>query len=178
MIKKVNWLIGLSLLGVVICPGGAIAHGANIQYKSTNALQINATYDSGQPMSNAQVTIYAPDDPATPWLTGTTDEKGGFIFVPDPTKVGNWEVKVRQAGHGAMITIPGAIPGGNSPSSLNQNEPNAANQSVTQNQQSVANNVANKNYTPMQKGLMIVSVVWGFVGTALFFSRKSLEQQH
>lgn len=174
MIKKVNWLIGLSLLGVVICPGGAIAHGANIQYKSTNALQINATYDSGQPMSNAQVTIYAPDDPATPWLTGTTDEKGGFIFVPDPTKIGNWEVKVRQAGHGDIISIPGAIPGVNSPSSINQNEPNTENQSVTQNQQSVAN----KNYTPMQKSLMIISVGWGFVGTALFFSRKSLEQQH
>lgn len=174
MIKKINWLIGLSLLGVVSCPGGAIAHGANIQYKSTNALQINATYDSGQPMSNAQVTIYAPDDPATPWLTGTTDEKGGFIFVPDPTKTGNWEVKVRQAGHGDIISIPGAISGGNSPSSINQNEPNAENQSETQNQQLVSS----QNYTPMQKVLMIISVGWGFVGTALFFSRKSLEQQH
>lgn len=174
MIKKINWLIGFSLLGVVICPGGAIAHGANIEYKSTNALQINATYDSGQPMSNAQVTIYAPDDPATPWLTGTTDENGGFIFVPDSTKVGNWEVKVRQAGHGDIISIPGAIPGENSPSSINQNQPNAENQSVTQNQRSVSS----QNYTPIQKGLMIISVGWGFVGTALFFSRKSLEQQH
>ncbi len=171
MIKKINWLIGLSLLGVVICPGGAIAHGANIEYKSTNALQINATYDSGQPMSNAQVTIYAPDDPATPWLTGTTDENGRFIFVPEPTKIGNWEVKVRQAGHGDIISIPGAIPGVNSPSSINHNEPNAENQSVSSQNYS-------QNYTPMQKGLMIISVGWGFVGTALFFSRKSLEQQH
>jgi nickel transport protein len=170
MMKKINWLIGLSLLGVVSCPGDAIAHGANIEYKSTSALQINATYDSGQPMANAQVTIYAPNDPATPWLTGMTDENGGFIFVPDPTKVGNWEVKVRQAGHGDIISIPG----GNSPTAINQNEPNAGSQSLTQNQQSVSSH----KYTPMQKGLMIVSVGWGFVGTALFFSRKSLEQQH
>ncbi len=170
-IKQINWLIGLSLLGVVSCPGDAIAHGANIEYKSTSAMQIKATYDSGQPMANAQVTIYAPDDPATPWLTGMTDENGGFIFVPDPTKVGNWEVKVRQAGHGGIISIPG----GNSPTAINQNKPHAGSQSLTQNQQLVS---SHKYYTPMQKGLMIVSVGWGFVGTALFFSRKSLEQQH
>lgn len=166
MMKKINWLIGLSLLGVVSYPGGAIAHGAKIEYKSTTALQVHATYDSGQPMANAQVTIYAPDAPTTPWLTGTTDENGQFIFVPDPNKIGNWEVKVRQAGHGGIISIPA----NNSPNSNSQNTPNA------QNQSDASPSASSQNYTTMQKGLMIASVVWGFVGTALFFSRKSLEQ--
>ena len=30
----------------------------------------------------------------------------------------------------------------------------------------------NLEYTPMQRGLMIASVIWGCVGTALFFSGR------
>lgn len=157
MMKHNSWMVLLSLLALVGFPGRAIAHGANIEYQTTSAIKINATYDSGQPMSKAQVTIYSPDDPATPWLTGTTDETGGFIFVPAPNKLGNWEIKVRQAGHGDIISIPL----GENQISANQTQP-----------------VSSHNYTPMQKGLMIISVGWGFVGTALFFSRKPLNHQH
>jgi len=154
MIKNKNWIILLSLLAGLGFPDRAIAHGANIAYQTTTAIKINATYDSGQPMATAQVTIYAPDDPVNPWLTGTTTENGDFIFVPDPDKIGNWEVKVRQAGHGDLISISWGD-----------------RQTSTQSNQSVSG----QNYTPMQKGLMIVSVGWGFVGTALFFSRKPVK---
>lgn len=149
--KKINFIILLTFLAGVTMPLRAIAHGANIEYQSTTALKINATYDSGQPMSKAEVSIYSPDNPSTPWLTGSTNESGEFVFIPDPDKIGNWEVKVRQAGHGHIITIP-----------LNDSE-------ISTHQVSSS---SLKNYTPMQKGLMIISVGWGFVGTALFFSRK------
>jgi nickel transport protein len=155
--KKISWISLLMLLAGVTVPMGAIAHGANIAYQSTKALKINASYDSGQPMSKAEVSIYSPDDPSNPWLTGTTNESGEFIFIPDPDQIGNWEVKVRQAGHGHMITIP---------------------VSDSQISTAPASSSSPKNYTPMQKGLMIISVGWGCVGTALFFSRKPLEQSH
>ncbi|MEE9618360.1 MAG: carboxypeptidase regulatory-like domain-containing protein, partial [Anaerolineae bacterium] len=91
-----------------------------------------------------QVTVYAPDDPSTPWLTGVCDEDGRFIFTPDPSKPGTWDVQVRQSGHGDMVHIP------------------------------IGEDVAmtgTTGYTPLQVVLMGACVVWGFVGTALFFLR-------
>lgn len=156
MIENKNWIILLSLVAWLGFPVRAIAHGAKIEYQTTAAIKINATYDSGEPMSKAQISIYSPDDPATPWLTGKTDESGGFMFVPDPNKLGNWEVKVRQAGHGALISI-----------ALGETEMNSQ-----QTQPAFS-----QNYTTMQKALMMVSVGWGFVGTALFFSKKPFKHQ-
>lgn len=131
----------------------AIAHGAKANYRMTSSIEIQAKYDSGQPMKNAQVTIYSPVDPNQPWTKGVTDEKGYFWFTPDYAQTGYWEVKVRQAGHGALISIP-------IDSNVNQN---------SQNSGVVGNN--QQQFSPLQKALMIGSVIWGSVGTALFFYR-------
>lgn len=130
-----------------------LAHGAKLTYQSTQAIEIQATYDDGSPMANAQVVIYAPDDPTTPWLTGMTNPQGQFIFTPDGSQSGNWDIKVRQAGHGDILTIP-----------LTQDTLVSANVSSSQ-----------SNYTPLQKALMAITGIWGFVGTALFFSRKKVQ---
>ena len=151
--SRIFLLIVLAAIGF---PSRAIAHGASIDYQRISGIKINSTYDSGEPMSNAQVSIYSPDNPATPWLTGNTDENGGFIFVPDPNQVGNWEVKVRQAGHGDLITI-----------ALGETEVNSKQ----------IQPVFRPNYTTMQKALMMVCVGWGFVGTALFFSKQPFKHQ-
>jgi len=162
----------LILTLMFICLGGwqerAIAHGANIEYKTAPAIEIQATYDSGTPMANAQVVVYAPDDPNNPWQKGTTDEKGNFRFIPDESKSGYWEVKVRQAGHGGIVTI--AV------DSLNATgNQQSASQSKLGNQQTTEANTilaraSNDNKMP-QKLVAIASVVWGFIGTALFFYR-------
>jgi nickel transport protein len=131
------------------------AHGANISFQSTQAIEIQARYDGGTPMADAQVTVYAPDNPATPWLTGITDEEGKFMFTPDTSLTGNWDIKVRQAGHGDLISIP-----------LGTNGEESA----------VAPVSGNASYTPLQKALMAAVGVWGFVGTALFFSRRKPTQ--
>ena len=123
----------------------ASAHGAKIEYTINMAVEIRATYDTGEPMDGGQVTVYAPDNPSTPWLEGVCDEEGRFVFTPDSSKPGTWDVQVRQAGHGDMVHIPigedMAVSGGT-------------------------------GYTPLQVVLMGACVVWGFVGTALFFSRR------
>jgi nickel transport protein len=137
-------LVFLAVLGQA---GRAIAHGAKLEYKTTQALEIQASYDSGEPMANAQITVYAPGS-SDPWLKGNTDDKGRFTFSPDTTKPGNWEVKVRQAGHGDIATIPV----GNAATTL-------INRGSTGN-------------TPAQTAVMAASVLWGFVGTALFFARR------
>jgi nickel transport protein len=159
--SKWNWLIFLLLLPMLGYEKQTLAHGAQINYRQTKAVEIQAIYDDGTPMKNAQVVIYAPDDPSTPWLKGMTDEQGVFTFVPDSQKSGNWDVKVRQAGHGKIITIPQTALTSSTTEANNLKELASSNNAV---------------YSPLQKIVMAAIGIWGFVGTALFFSRKKAKQ--
>ncbi len=137
----------------------AIAHGVKLDYRSTQALEVQAAYDSGEPMANAQVSVYSPENPSDPWLTGTTDEQGRFTFTPDLAIAGNWDVQVRQAGHGDIISIP--MQGKGASGTLLSSASNSTAPST------------------LQKAVMAGSVIWGMVGTALFFSsRRSKKHAH
>ena len=135
----------LALLLALGMTATAFAHGARIEYTVSMTVEIRAAYDTGEPMAGGQVTVYAPGEPSTPWLTGVCDEEGRFIFTPEPDKPGTWNVQVRQAGHGDMVHIP-----------LGQDVALAG----------------GTGYTPFQIVLMGACVVWGLVGTTLFFSRR------
>ena len=145
--KKWKLFIGLTfLLIILVLPMKAHAHGIKIEYTSSMTIELVATYDTGEPMSGAQVVVYAPDDPSTPWLTGTCDDEGRFTFTPDTSNPGNWDVQVRQAGHGDIVHISvgedAAMTGGTG------------------------------GYSVLQIVLMAVCVIWGIAGTALYFSGK------
>ena len=145
-----------TLFVLLVLPNKALSHGAKIQYRHTSAIAIQAKYDDGQPMANAQVVIYAPSDRKTPWIKGTTDGSGNFTFVPDinPENIGDWDIKVRQSGHGHITTIP-----------IGKDliaTPNSQKALVSQ----------GGEYTSTQKIVMAAAGVWGFIGTALFFSRS------
>ena len=135
----------LVMLLTVVFAGTVHAHGAAIEYTLSTAVELVATYDTGEPMAGGQVTVYAPDDPTNPWLTGECDGEGRFVFTPDPSKPGTWDVQVRQAGHGDMVHI--AIGEGVAAS-------------------------GGGGLSVAQIVLMTICVVWGFVGTALFFVSK------
>ena len=136
----------LVMLLTVAFAGTVHAHGAEIEYTLSTAVELVATYDTGEPMAGGQVTVYAPDDPATPWLIGVCDDEGRFAFTPDPGKPGTWDVQVRQAGHGDMVHI--AIGEG-------------------------AADSGGAGFSAAQIMLMAACVVWGFVGTALFFVSRN-----
>jgi nickel transport protein len=138
-------VMGALVLGLVLA-APVSAHGVVLEYTSDVKIEITARYDSGTPMAGAQVAVFAPSDPTTPWLTGVCDEEGRFSFVPDTSQPGIWDVQVRLAGHGGIIHIP--VGGGE-----------AAAQ-------------GNGGFTHLQIGLMAACVVWGAVGTALYFSRR------
>ena len=142
----------LALVAAIALPKQVLAHGANIEYKETEAITIQAKYDDGKPMADAQVVIYAPSDRASPWLKGTTDESGSFTFVPDTNaeNIGDWDVKVRQSGHGDITSIP-------------------VQDKLAVNKMTVASGAG---YTPTQKLVMAAAVGWGFIGTGLFFARS------
>jgi nickel transport protein len=129
---------------------------------TVTVVDIRATYDSGEPMAGGQVTIYAPSDPSTPWQTGQCDAAGTFTFTPDPSLPGRWEVQVRQAGHGDIVSVEVAPPSdGEHPDRLS----------------SAGNGPAAQGYTPLQYVVMGASVVWGFIGTALYFSGGARRKQ-
>ena len=138
-----------------------LAHGANIKHQQTPAIVIKAAFDDGTPMANAQAIIYSPEDPANPWLKGTTDSEGKFTFVPESKVSGNWDVKVRKAGHGDIASI--SLEQENSASDTNPN--------TTENKARMRANL--KEILPLQKFLMISTTVWGFIGTALFFAARN-----
>ena len=141
-------LLGLAAIAAsLIAPRPSWGHGVQLKYQLVNQVQIQARYDSGTPMAQAQVMIYAPGNASSPWSQGTTDAEGRFSFSPDANQPGYWQVMVRQAGHGQSVTVPVgevAAPSGRNPPTAELG----------------------------QRWLPIAAVIWGFVGTALFFSRK------
>ncbi len=193
MWKKISWLSLGFLIYLSIHTTETLAHGSKIDYNATSAVEIMAKFDNGQPMSKAQVVIYAPNNPSQPWLKGMTDENGRFVFAPDYTITGDWSVKVRTAGHGSVINIPIKSMATNQESStddtevkkienvednhddtakINNSSDNTINNSNLVKPSSTT--VTNSQPTPtiMQKFVMAATGVWGFVGTALFFSRQ------
>ncbi|MDY7020088.1 MAG: carboxypeptidase-like regulatory domain-containing protein [Cyanobacteriota bacterium] len=165
---KEKWILGLMLLSSLSSSFGllekASAHGVKIEHRTTQSIEINAQYDTGKPLSNAQVTIYAPNDPTTPWQQGQTDEQGNFVFIPDPTQTGYWDVKVRQAGHGGLTSIQVVS---------DSNTPQVSESEVSENIENPGSfySKVSTGLSPVQQGLMMGSMLWGCVGTALFFSK-------
>ena len=152
-----SWTYGLptALLFMLGWQTATHAHGAVLDYTSVSAVQLTATYDNGEPMQDAQVNVYAPNNPSDPWLTGKTNEQGQFVFTPSAEQSGNWEVQVRQAGHGDIVNIP-----------VNTNAEGSV---------QIADAIAKRtgsSYSTPQLVLMGAAGIWGFVGTALFFSRE------
>ena len=158
-------LAGGALLSV---PNFAIAHGAAVHYQPVEAIELQANYSSGEPMAKAQVSIFAPNNATNPWQIGMTDKAGRFIFRPDHAQPGDWEVQVRQAGHGELVTIPVEA----EPVAETDDDPAGAKMPTAASPPASAANPAIAGYSPLPPGLMVASVLWGCVGTALFFAQR------
>ncbi len=147
-----------------------LAHGVEMEHRRVSSVEVQARFETGEPMANAQVLVYAPDNPDEPWQQGTTDDQGRFSFVPDDALPGSWEVMVRQAGHGAIATIP--VTAAASADSAPDSPPAAEVDSTTEGESSANSLISpSTGLSPVQRGITIGSVIWGLIGTALFFAR-------
>ena len=162
-------LLPIFIFATLSLPTKILAHGTKISYEKTEAIVIKAAYNTGEPMGKAQISVYAPDNPSQPWLTVTTDSEGRFLFQPDSTKSGNWEVKVRHLGHGGVVKVPVTAA---QPTETQETQPTASPNSSTPEQVVRVPESESLEYTPVQRGLMIASVIWGCVGTTLFFLNR------
>jgi len=146
VIRLFSVVLSLFIYLLLFVAGSAYAHGVELEYNISEAVQVTARFDSGTPMADAQVAVFAPGNPAEPWLIGICDSEGRFLFVPDPALPGLWEIQVRQAGHGGLLRV------------------EVAEGALTQ---STAG-----GFSSTQKAVMTAAVIWGLIGTAFFFSRR------
>lgn len=102
------------VLGLLTVAGKASAHMVETNYfldqfsneQSQQVLKMQSTYSNGMPVKGAKVNVYSPNNPVTPWTQGVTDDQGRFSFSPDKALPGDWEVVIRQQGHGDILTVP------------------------------------------------------------------------
>jgi nickel transport protein len=154
----VGWTLGLVGWALPV-----FSHGVTVEHRQVSSVELEAQFETGEPMANAQVLVYAPDNPTEPWQQGNTDDQGRFNFAPDATQPGNWEVMVRQAGHGVLTIVPVAeSAAAASPAPDPGAEAEASSSSLLSSSTSLS---------PVQRSITIGSVIWGFIGTALFFAR-------
>lgn len=146
MRKFKNYILSLLAL-LLLINSTAYAHGTKISCDEKKVYSIKATFDDGTELKNAQVIIFSPKDPKNPWGKGVTDDTGNYEFVPDTSIEGKWTIQIRQAGHGGVINIDTTTKGNSSISNGN-------------------------NMSTSTKIIVVISVVWGFIGTALFFLRR------
>lgn len=141
-------LLGFLLVGMAMQKAGA--HAARVEVQPIPAVEVRASYDTGEPMAFAAVNVFAAENPTLPFLQGLTDDTGVFHFFPPPEASGSWTVQVRQAGHGAVAYLmfpEHSLPQTDSPS-------------------------VSGNPGRLQQWIMALAVIWGFVGTALYFRRR------
>ncbi|MEO1348968.1 MAG: hypothetical protein AAFW84_09230 [Cyanobacteria bacterium J06635_15] len=99
-------------LGLVSSPGRALAHMIETDYQliydslEIQSLEIQSVFSTGEVFPNAPIVVYSPEDPTTPWLEGTTDESGKFVFDPDPAIAGEWSVEIGEDSHWDRLRIP------------------------------------------------------------------------
>jgi len=144
---RLRLALAAGLWGLLLAQGAepAQAHGARLEVVP-QAVEITATFDTGEPMADAQVSVYAPDALDAPWQSAQTDSDGRFLFAPRAdAPAGVWEVTVRKAGHGKTTTFDLGV---------------------------VSSNLASSEQSLAQKWLGVVAIVWGCVGTSLYFLRK------
>ena len=96
--------VGLALLTAFLLVPTLLAHGTSIELSvEGRTINMHAIFDTGDPMSEAQIVVYAADNPREAWHTGVADVEGNYSFDIDPTIAGQWAISVRTAGHGELL---------------------------------------------------------------------------
>ncbi len=135
------------LLVPVMVVSTARAHGVRVFWElKGDSVFVHASFDDESPMAGARVAVFSGAEPSEPWITGYTDDEGCFVFVPDRRESSRWDVRVRKAGHGDIVHVSldagGNCSGGRS------------------------------GFSIPQIIIMSACVIWGFIGTAFFFSAR------
>ncbi len=143
-----NIIIIISLMIPIISASEVFAHGSKYELIKTG-IGIKALYYDDSPMSDSDVEVFSPVDNKKIFSKGITDKDGRFFFFPDIT--GKWKIKISDGmGHAveALLDV---------------------------NEEMVLEDKPGNSHGGFSTGqliIMVLCVVWGFIGIALYFKRK------
>jgi nickel transport protein len=105
---KLRLALPMAMLAIAGVAPKALAHMIETDFSLFGEeLEFTSTFSTGEPVQEAKVTIYSPENPDEPWAELTTDEAGRFSFDPDESIAGNWEIRIEQGiGHADLWTVP------------------------------------------------------------------------
>ena len=135
-------VLGVGALGT----GLARAHEVVVDYEVVPSVEIVAWTGAGEPMAGGIVAVYPPGA-ERPTATGVCDDRGRYVFRPEPPVAeGTWRFRVRLGGHAHVVEVPLA-------------GEEAAQSGTTR-------------LSPLQYAVMIGCAMWGLLATALYVSRR------
>jgi hypothetical protein len=149
--NEVKWralaVAAVSLTAAAVFGAGpARAHEVVVEYEVAPSVELRARTGAGEPMAGGLVEVYPPgaDSPVT---TGVCDDRGRYVFRPDPPVAeGTWLFRVRQGGHAHEVEVP------------------LAGEAATRR--------GSTRLSPLQYAVMIGCALWGLLATALYVSRR------
>ena len=130
----------------LLLTGAASAHELVIDYEVVPSVELRAMVAGGGPMAGGIVEVYPPgaDSPAA---TGVCDDRGRYVFRPDPpVEKGTWRFRVRGGGHAHLVEVPLGGP--------------------------AEARSGSSRLSPLQYAVMIGCALWGLLGTALYVTRR------
>jgi nickel transport protein len=97
-------LVLVSLLGF---PSQAFAHGVETNYNlNIKSLELQSLFSTGEAFKDAPVIVHPPAGSDYAPIEGRTNEQGMFVFEPDYSVSGEWEVEIGEDSHWDMLVIP------------------------------------------------------------------------
>lgn len=138
-------LISLIIL-IFLFPILSYSHGIHYEILKDNIIGIEVKYEDGVPLGEQPVRVFSPDNKSKAYIKSKTNHLGRYYFKAD--KKGDWIVIVQDAaGHAVRVNV-----------RVEKDEVKVKNQSNA--------------IDPFQKIIMSLSIIWGLIGTALFFYRN------
>ncbi len=138
-----------ALLLIFLAAPSLYSHGTKYEIVNSGEIGVKAMYDSGDAIALANVLVFPPGSSAST-ASIKSDKNGVFYFTPDAS--GTWTFQVRDtSGHGMRINLP-----------------------IDESLLLQRGDDSGSGLSMIQKIVVALSIVWGAIGTALYFKgRKS-----
>ena len=137
---------------ILLLAVAASAHDLTLRIQQAEpAVIVHALYAGSEPVTDADVSIFSPANPDSPFQTGLTDIRGAFAFVPAET--GYWRV-ILDDGYG-----------------------HRAERTIAVDWQAAPSQAASGERSTFDKAILGVSIIFGWTGVLLWMQTRRRAKQ-